>query len=207
MGLPLGRNFYMMRHAQSEDNANKVVSGSGRATNLTEEGRRQAVEVRELLVQIPINRVVTSEMQRSIDTAKLACDHLPCSQDSGLNERAYGAAEGMSDRQRQKLLTVSGGIAGEESKDDLRIRTIEVIAKDLGGRDGIPLFITHGGNIRRVLAEIFGGEDAIKKKGDFAANCGLYEFIAAKIDGEKWEVNILTLGDNKEINRRAFGER
>jgi broad specificity phosphatase PhoE len=201
----------MIRHAETEDNKNKVVSGSASTTILTEEGRRQAIDMQLLLTQMepPINRVVTSEMHRTKDTAKLLCDcdsmrHLPHSQDKGINERNYGVAEGMSDKDREKLKAANGGtIAGQESKDALRARTVYAIVKNLQ-KDGVPLFVTHGGNIKRVLEHTLGKNTAER---ELVTNCTLYEFVAPQEKGEGWKVNVLELDDNKEIKRHNFGER
>lgn len=209
--LPPGRNFYVMRHAETEDNVNKVVSGSASVTMLTEEGRRQAIGMQQILVQLapPVDRVVTSEMRRAIDTAELACDygalrHLPHSRDRGLNERAYGVAEGMPDENREKIKIAGGVISGQESKEDLCIRTVGAIIRNLGD-GGIPLFITHGGNIRRVLEEVL-GKDRVEKNGEYITNCTLCEFLAPENLGGDWKVNILELSEHKEIKRRRFGK-
>ncbi len=209
--LPLARNFYMIRHAETEDNKNKVVSGSASETVLTDEGRRQAIEAQQLITQIepPINRVITSEMHRTKDTAKLLCDcdgmrHLPHSYDSGINERAYGAAEGMSDKKHDEIKKSGKLIEGKESREALRVRTIGAIAKNLRNHDGIPLFVTHGGNIKRVLEHILGENTAERER---LTNCTLYEFVAPKEKGDSWKVSVLELNDNKEITSRPFGQK
>lgn len=209
--LPLARNFYMIRHAETDDNKNKVVSGKVSKTVLTDKGGLQAIAVRELLEQVRprISHIVTSEMHRTIDTAKIISDcdalcHIPRSKDSGINERNYGAAEGMSDKQRDAIKKAGKKIEGEEPKDVLRARTIGAIAKNLHNNKGTHLFVTHGGNIRRVLEHTL-GEDVAKR--EYVTNCTLYEFVAPQEKGEGWKVNVLELDDNKEIKRHNFGER
>ncbi len=209
--LPHGRNFYMIRHAETEDNHNKVVSGKASETVLTDEGRRQAAEAQQVLAQVrpAISRIVTSEMHRAIDTAKLISDsdalrHVPHHKNSGINERNYGEAEGMSDKERDKIKKRGEKIEGEEPKDVLSARTIGAIVKELGNHSGTPLFVTHGGNIRRVLEHTL-GENVAKR--EYVTNCTLYEFVAPKEKGEGWKVNVLELDDNKEIKRHNFGER
>ncbi len=189
--FPHGRNFYMLRHAETEDNKNKVVSGKGSDTMLTTEGRRQAQLMQPVLAGImpAISYVVTSEMRRTIETAKLICDcsslrDLPHFVESGINERAYGAAEGMADVERSRILNSGGVIEGEESKESLRMRTVLAIANHLEIRDGVPLFITHGGNIRRML-ELASAKGTDKEK---IANCGLYEFITPGSENGRWQL-------------------
>ncbi len=215
--LPLGKDFYMLRHAQTEDNVNKLVSGSASSTNLTEEGKKQALDVQHIIcnlvpgTDLVINRVITSEMQRTKDTARLICgcktlEHLNISSDSGLNERAYGAAEGMQDKERNELKKSGALIAGEESKESVSRRTLQAIVRNLEGRNGVPLFISHGGNIRRVIENIL-GVDFVDKTSEYIANCTLYEFLSAGIQGQAGKVNVISLGENKKIHRRVFGDK
>jgi probable phosphoglycerate mutase len=217
MELPLGKDFYMLRHAQTEDNVNKLVSGSGSSTNLTETGKKQALEMQQLICKLDpksdpaIDRIITSEMQRTKDTASIICgcktlEKLPISVDSGLNERSYGKAEGMSDKERSELKKSGAVIEGEESKEDVAKRTLQAIIRNLESGSGVPLFISHGGNIRRVVEAVL-GVDFVEKTSEYITNCTLYEFIAAKIKGQMGKVNIISLGENKKIHRRAFGEQ
>ncbi len=215
--MPLGKDFYMLRHAQTEDNVNKLVSGSGSSTKLTETGKKQALAVREILCRLDpdkdpvINRIVTSEMQRAKDTAAIICgcktlECLPVGVDSGLNERAYGTAEGMSDKDRNELKKNGVAIEGEESKQDVAMRTLQAVIRNLGGASGVPLFISHGGNIRRVVENVL-GEIFVDKTQEYITNCTLYEFISARIKGQPGNVNVITLGENKKIHRRVFGDK
>lgn len=209
-GFPLGKTFYVMRHAETDDNSKKIVSGSSREPELTENGRFQATRVRALLemLEIPINCVVTSAMKRTRETAIIACDSpifcdLPQSIDNGINERAYGAMEGLSEQNRLELKQKGKISEGEESKERVMVRTVEAVKRNIEDKK-VPLFVTHGGNILRLLGVAMGGEEAvdeIKKKGGFAGNCALYEFVTPRIKGGQWQVNLLTLGENKEINR------
>lgn len=215
--LPLEKDFYMLRHAQTEDNVNKLVSGSGSSTKLTETGKKQALEVQELLCKLDpatdpvIGRIVTSEMQRTKDTAALirSCktlEHLPVNVDSGLNERAYGKAEGMGDKQRNELKKSGAVIEGEESKEDVAKRTLQAIIRNLEGKSGVPLFISHGGNIKRVVENVL-GVNFVDKTSEYITNCTLYEFLAARIKGQAGKVNVISLGENKKLHRRAFGDQ
>ena len=215
--LPLGKDFYMLRHAQTEDNVNKLVSGSTSSTNLTEVGKKQALEMQELLCKLDprtdpeIGRIITSEMQRTKDTASIICacktlEKLPVSIDSGLNERAYGTAEGMGDKERNELKKSGAIIEGEESKEDVAKRSLQAVIRNLEGKSNVPLFISHGGNIRRVVEAVL-GVDFVEKTSEYITNCTLYEFIAARISGQAGRVNVISLGENKKIHRRAFGDQ
>ncbi|MEQ1789800.1 MAG: histidine phosphatase family protein [Rickettsiales bacterium] len=210
----LGKTFYVMRHAETDDNLKKIASGSGREAQLTENGKGQAISAGDIVEKLEnkITNVVTSAMQRTQETGKIVCDrdslrHIPHSVDKGINERVYGAMEGFSEKRRREFKKVGGVVDGEESKENLRERTVGAIKQNL--EDGkTPLFVTHGGNVLRMVGEALGGErviDAIKKKGRVAGNCALYEFITPAKNGEKWQVNLLTLDKDKQVERSPVG--
>lgn len=208
-GIPYCSHFYMVRHGQTEDNANKIVSGAARDTNLTEEGRGQAVALTSILAKLnpAITCVITSEKQRTKDTADLACSsdelrNLPRIVDARINERNYGEAEGMSDEARANLKATKKVIAGEESKDAVLARTLQAVAEHT--QDGkIPLFVTHGGNILRMLEET----NAIvpySKSASGISNATMLEFVAPKNRLEHWQVNVIGLNEKQEITRSSF---
>ncbi|MEQ1706517.1 MAG: histidine phosphatase family protein [Rickettsiales bacterium] len=220
--FPLGKKFYVMRHAETEDNKSGVVSGSGREPELTEKGKQQAVDAREILERInqPINLIVTSALKRTKDTAKIICDtgsmrDVPRIVDEGINERAYGEAEGMSEVEVRKLKSHNAQIAGSEEKNVARERAVAAVKRSIAVRKNIDgdkttLFITHGGIVARLLGVALGGEEAVdkmKKYGDLIGrghavkNCGIYEFTTPKTAGGEWEVNELMLDNNKQIKR------
>lgn len=202
--LPYGRDFYLARHAETDDNKNKVVSTA--QAMLTENGKAQAIKAQNILAQIPsVNRIVTSQMPRAIETGGIlnALRNLPSSKYNEINERDYGEAKGMPDEKRREIKVKCDEIAGEESKDAQRVRTIGAIVENLKMHDGIPLFVTHGGNIKRVMEHVLGENVA---NSEYVTNCTIYEFIAPKGKGEGWKVNVLGLDSNKDIIRRPFGE-
>lgn len=203
--LPL-KKFYVLRHAETVDNKSDVVSGAVSQTGLTKEGVAQAESTRELLVKLenPITRVVTSEMQRTKDTADITCDNkLPRSVNIGFNERVAGDAEGRSKQEVDAIkATNNGEVPNQEKKDCFRNRVVSAVGNELK-KDGIPLFITHGGGGLRILENVLQVDEA-KQFGRFP-NCVLHEFVPPTREGEKWKVNVLTLNENKEIKRRPFG--
>ena len=62
---------YLARHGQTEENISRIFQGHlpGR---LTEEGKRQAVELGEKLKDIELDAIVSSDLQRVADTVRLA---------------------------------------------------------------------------------------------------------------------------------------
>lgn len=209
--FPLGKTFYVMRHAETDDNLKGLASGKAREPKITENGVGQAICAGEILKKLnnAVGIVVTSEMERTKETARIACDNgdlrnITHITDAGINERAYGIMEGFSEKRRREIKKVGGFVDGEESKENLRKRVVNTVKNHLNG-DKTPLFVTHGGAILRLIGEALGGEnivDRLKEQERLAKNCDIYEFTTPSKKGEKWTVNLLTLDENREINRR-----
>ena len=87
--------LYLVRHGETEDNVRQIMQGQTQGA-LTEHGREQAAEVRELMRGRQIDAVVSSDLKRSVDTARiiaephgLAVDETPL-----LRERDWGGFTG-----------------------------------------------------------------------------------------------------------------
>lgn len=208
--FPQGKTFYVMRHAETDDNLKGVASGSGREAKITENGKKQASYSGDIIEKLenPVTNVVTSKMERTKETGRIAYNrdslrNIPHSVDEGINERAYGVMEGFSEKRRREFKLTGGVVDKEESKEQLRNRTVAAVKRNIDG-EKTPLFITHGGSILRLLGVALGGEkavDELKKHGRVAENCALYEFITPEKKGGKWQVNLLALDENKDIKR------
>ena len=96
--------LYIVRHGQSECNAQHLVCGSTDAL-LTEKGRAQAAETAEMISQIhkehPIDLIIASPKQRALDTGRAiqaACGGIPLIIDPRIQEIDFGESEGLSTR-------------------------------------------------------------------------------------------------------------
>lgn len=87
---------YLARHGQTEENLQRIFQGHlpGR---LTEEGRRQAVELGQRLSDVPIDAVLSSDLQRVKDTVTLAVGKrdLPWQTTPLLREICWGSWTGL----------------------------------------------------------------------------------------------------------------
>ncbi len=211
--FPLGKRFYVMRHAETTDNLEGRTSGKLSEPLITENGIGQARHAGSILRKLeqPIDIVVTSSKIRTKETGRISCDNdvmrnLPHVVDDGISERDYGKADGLPEKIRREIKLVGGIIDGEESKEEILVRAIKTVKTQLE-QDKTPLFVTHGGVVLRMLGAALGGEktvDRLKEQGRLAKNCDIYEFITPSKKGEKLQVNLLTLDDNKEIVRRKI---
>jgi 2,3-bisphosphoglycerate-dependent phosphoglycerate mutase len=88
----------VFRHGESEDNRNGVFSG-WRDPPLTETGRAQAQALARQLAGVHLDLVVTSDLLRSKETARLALVNRPglrWEEEWRIKERDYGALTGQS---------------------------------------------------------------------------------------------------------------
>ena len=61
--------FYFVRHGESEGNAARIFTGQTDSP-LTERGRRQAEAVATELARVKVDRIVSSDLSRTRDTAE-----------------------------------------------------------------------------------------------------------------------------------------
>lgn len=62
--------LFLVRHGETVDNANKIMQGQTQG-QLNEEGVRQAQQLRERLAGTSIDAVVSSDLKRAVDTARI----------------------------------------------------------------------------------------------------------------------------------------
>jgi probable phosphoglycerate mutase len=83
--LPL---VILMRHGQAESNVNRILAGRHMETHLTEYGRQQVVDsAKQLIKNIAIEKVYTSPVIRTVETAQIVCQILGT--EYAIDERLY----------------------------------------------------------------------------------------------------------------------
>ena len=89
--------LYLARHGQTVENLSRIFQGHLPGT-LTEEGKKQAMELGESLRDIALDAVVSSDLQRVVDTVQLAVGsrQLPWRQTTLLREIDWGPWTGLS---------------------------------------------------------------------------------------------------------------
>ena len=60
-----------MRHGQAVNNVKRMLAGRSPGISLTDEGRRQAAAAAELLSDMRISRILTSPIERAVQTAEI----------------------------------------------------------------------------------------------------------------------------------------
>ena len=87
--------LYLVRHGETVDNVNQIMQGQTQG-KLTENGIRQAQEVRDQLASEVFSAIISSDLKRSVDTAKIIAEphDLEVVQTPLLRERDWGGFTG-----------------------------------------------------------------------------------------------------------------
>ena len=62
--------LFLVRHGETVDNVNRIMQGQTQG-ELTDNGRRQALEVMRRMESIKVDAFVSSDLKRSVDTLSL----------------------------------------------------------------------------------------------------------------------------------------
>ncbi|HKZ34390.1 MAG TPA: histidine phosphatase family protein [Patescibacteria group bacterium] len=95
--------LYLMRHGQDEDNKRHILNGH-RDTHLTFLGRKQAEEAATVLKDAKITFILSSPLQRAVETATIISRILRVKVEiiGGLIERDYGVLTGIPSKDKEK---------------------------------------------------------------------------------------------------------
>ena len=87
--------LYLVRHGETVDNVNQIMQGQTQG-QLTENGIRQAQEVRDQLALEDFFAIISSDLKRSVDTARIIAEphRLDVVQTVLLRERDWGGFTG-----------------------------------------------------------------------------------------------------------------
>ncbi|WP_297890125.1 histidine phosphatase family protein [Sulfurihydrogenibium sp.] len=91
------KHIYLCRHGESEYNAKKIVQGHI-DTELTEKGKNQAKALGEFLKDKGIKKIISSDLKRAYQTAKIVGKilGLEVHKDERIREMHFGTWEGLS---------------------------------------------------------------------------------------------------------------
>lgn len=87
--------LYLVRHGETVDNVNQIMQGQTQG-QLTDNGIRQAEEVRDQMALEDFSAIIASDLKRSVDTAQIIAEphHLEVVQMPLLRERDWGGFTG-----------------------------------------------------------------------------------------------------------------
>lgn len=149
-----GRNMiYFLRHGEDDES----YIGGWSDAELTENGRKQVMEICETLSKLPISRIVSSDIERAKMTSKIVSEalNLPVTYLKELREQDKGLLTGLKKEdayfkypQYQGVVEVDMKYPEGESLMDLyeRVKTLLI---EIEGWDEV-LIVTHRGVINMV---------------------------------------------------------
>lgn len=193
MGHGSKMNLYIVRHGQTTTNIKNIINGR-RECGLTEEGIKQAKQVKKFLKGIDFAAVISSPLERAIKTAKIICDKKIII-DERLIERNYGFLEGKK-KDEEKYLecwNYKNKTDKMESVQELYTR-VDNLIKELRVKysNKNVLLVTHSG-IMRMIHYYF---NEIPKDGDLTKleipNCKIEHYKV----GDKVKTLVINAGSS-----------
>ncbi|BDR77597.1 alpha-ribazole phosphatase [Clostridium tetani] len=160
-------NIYLVRHGETEKNTLKKYYGN-LDVGLNERGKVQCEYLREKLKNIEFNKVYTSKMKRTIETADIILQdrNHEIIKDNRLNEMSMGDFEGKDHKELEKLYPQEWKAWCEdwrecsppkgESYREFYLRVKEFIEEVLKEDVENILIIAHGGVIKSIYTYILG---------------------------------------------------
>ena len=208
--MPLATHVLLIRHGQSEGNAERRFGGHT-ATPLSPRGRRQAQATARALKGEEITAIYTSDLARAVETAQPLGNllGLPINSTPAFRERSVGVMEGLTfedaaQRHPQQYAALlhrdfehvpTGGESYRQLLDRAWQKLDDVIAENKGGK--IVIF-SHTGTICILALHLMGALDAPELKPVWitSANCGVTRF-ELRHDGL---VRVLNLNDTRHLS-------
>lgn len=138
--------FYLLRHGETDLNAEGVLQGSIDA-ELNDHGRHQAAQAADVFRSIKLTDIISSPQKRALLTAETVAEvvGLPVGTNALLRERNWGEFEG-----KLRLSRLDDG-EGVESLSELHARARQALRDVFSQHGGAPLVVTHSGLIKAML--------------------------------------------------------
>lgn len=153
---PLPTTFYLVRHGQTDWNAQKRLQGSADIP-LNDTGRREAAHLSEKLRELTFEACFSSDLQRASETAQIlsATHSLNVGLDPRLRERSFGLFEGLFASELTASLKENHyppSVENDEAVQKRVFHSLNEIADRCPG--STVLIVTHGGVIKSLLAHL-----------------------------------------------------
>ena len=155
------KTLYLVRHGETDHNLSGLAMGHIDSP-LNERGHRQARQTAAWLALRPVQRILSSDLARALDTAAplAAALGLAVEADPRLRELSFGIFEGRSipDCEQEHPETVARWRSGDfdfappegESRRSLMTRTRAVLDEMLAAPEGDIALFTHGGTLNAL---------------------------------------------------------
>ena len=149
--------LYLVRHGETDWNRQHRIQGLTDIP-LNDTGREQARRAGRLLASRDWDAVVSSPLQRALETATIIADELGLpapTTDDQLVERNYGEAEGLDFDELNRRFPEDAPVPGRERRSAVRKRAMAALLRIAATHpDESVLVVAHGGLIRAVLRAV-----------------------------------------------------
>lgn len=156
--------LYLVRHGQTAWNLEEIVQGHS-DIELDETGHSQAAQAARVFAGIEIERIITSDLARSLQTARVISDatRVPLESTARLRERGFGAHEG---KPYELIRTTMDREAAENGHDPFEHRLLDgeslmdvweritPVFEDLQSDRRKTVVVSHGGVLGLLLARL-----------------------------------------------------
>jgi len=154
--------FYFVRHGESEGNAARIFTGQTDSP-LTARGRQQAAVVAQELANVRFDRIVSSDLSRTRDTAAAIAKHhgiavevVPELREIDVGDRTgktFDETRGLPNWSDDGFVVWPGG----ESLDQVLARTLGAIDRLTRESPGKTILVVGHGGVNRILLSHFLG--------------------------------------------------
>ena len=154
--------FYFVRHGESEGNAARVFTGQTDSP-LTDRGRQQAEAVADELANVKFDRIVSSDLSRTRDTADVIAKRhgmrvevVPELREIDVGDRTgktFDEARGLPNWNDDGFVAWPGG----ETLDQVVARTLGAIERLTHESPGKTILVVGHGGVNRILLSHFLG--------------------------------------------------
>jgi probable phosphoglycerate mutase len=170
------RRIYLMRHAQV-----RYFEGiHPHEVQLTEDGRRQAAAARDALHEVRFDRVLTSGLPRTLETARIVAPYAEVEGNHALREIESGELRGVDPQEVQAMMTgafatnvtLDSRFLGGETYRELYDRVVPAVGALLDDASwDVALLVLHGAVNRTIISWALLGEPAFLGGFEQAPGC------------------------------------
>lgn len=164
----MSTRFILIRHAETTWNRERRIQGQVE-TDLTEEGRRAARQWAPCITQFAPDIILTSDLKRAVDTARLATHghSLPLETDERLREQYWGSWQGRTladlyeneadELARQEAARWDFRPGGGESRAEVLDRAITCLREAAMRHEGKTILaVSHLGVVKNIIYRLLG---------------------------------------------------
>jgi len=207
--MPPPTRLYLIRHGQSDGNAQGRFGGHG-PTPLSKLGREQAEKTAKVLAKGGVDAIYTSDLLRAVQTAEplAALTNLPINKSEAFRERHVGVLEGLTfDESKDRYpndyyalinRSVHHVITEGESYRQLLVRITAELRVILRNHNGQKIAVfSHTGAICYTILHLLGAihRDTSNTPWIITSNCGINRF---ELRGPR-NVRVLALNDTRHL--------